>query len=102
MRKLMLAVLLLALVVPSLSFAADLASDANFAKSCAMCHGKDPSKPGTVAKTPLKNAAAKSNAELTKAITDGVPTSTPKMPAFKGKLTDAQISALVSEIKALK
>ena len=93
------AVLLLALVVPSVSFASDLASDANYKAKCAGCHG--PNGEGKIAKKPLKDAAAKGDAELTKVIEEGT-TTTPKMPAYKDKLTPEQIKALVAEIKALK
>ncbi len=99
MKKLLLAVLFLALVVPSMSFAADLASDANFKAKCAGCHG--PSGEGKIAKKPLKDAASKSDADLTKTIEEGT-TTTPKMPGYKDKLTADQIKTLVSEIKALK
>jgi len=50
----------------------------------------------------LKTRSDRSEAELTKAIEDGNPNSTPKMPTFKDKLTAEDIKALVEEIKALK
>ena len=40
-----------------------------------------------------------SDADLTATITNGKP---PKMPAYKGKLTDAQIKELVSFMRTLK
>jgi cytochrome c553 len=101
MKKMLCASLLLALAVPTMSFAADLASDPNF-KSCAMCHGAAGEGKAAMKTKPMKEYASKSEAELTKAITDGVATSTPKMPAYKGKLTDEQIKTLVGEIKASK
>ncbi|MFB3815834.1 MAG: cytochrome c [Terriglobales bacterium] len=101
MKKLLFAVLLLALVVPSTSFAADLAADANYKAKCAGCHGPA-GEGGKIAKKPLKEAAAKSDAELTKIIEEGTPNTTPKMPGYKDKLTADQIKSMVAEIKALK
>ena len=101
MKKLLCAVLFLALVVPSISFAADLASDANYKAKCAGCHGANGEGKPAMKTKPMKDYASKSDAELTNAIENGT-TTTPKMPAYKGKLTDEQIKALVAEIKAAK
>jgi cytochrome c553 len=101
MKKLLLAVLFLALLVPSMSFAADLATDANFKAKCAACHGPNGEGKPAMKIAPLKDAASKSDDELTKAIENGTTTS-PKMPAYKDKLTPDQIKTLVAEIKALK
>jgi mono/diheme cytochrome c family protein len=104
MKKLLLAALFTSLVVPSMVFAADLASDANFKAKCAMCHGANAEGKPAMKIAALKGAAGKSEAELIDTISKGM---TPagggmKMPAFTGKLTPEQIKALVSEIKALK
>ena len=99
MKKLLFAVLVLALVVPSLSFAADLASNADFKAKCAGCHGASGEGKPAMKTAPLKDSASKSEADLVKTITDGKP---PKMPAYKGKLTDAQIKDLAAAIKAQK
>jgi mono/diheme cytochrome c family protein len=99
MKKMLFVVLLLALVVPSMSFAADLASDANYKAKCAACHGANGEGKAAMKTAPLKDSASKSEADLTALIAKGKP---PKMPAFDGKLTPDQIKALVSEIKALK
>jgi len=99
MKKLLFAVLVLALVVPSLSFAADLASNADFKAKCAGCHGASGEGKPAMKTAPLKDSASKSEADLVKIITDGKP---PKMPAYKGKLTDAQIKDLAAAIKAQK
>ena len=101
MKKVLLAVLFLALVVPSMSFAADLTSDANYKAKCAVCHGANAEGKPAMKIAPLKEAAAKSEAELTKTIENGT-TTTPKMTGFKDKLTPDQIKTLVTEIKALK
>jgi cytochrome c6 len=98
MKKLLVAIVFL-LCACSMTFAADLASDATYKAKCAMCHGPNGEGKPNLKTTPLKNAAGKSDAELTQAITKGMP---PKMPAFAGKLTDDQVKELVSDIKALK
>lgn len=98
MKKLLFAVLLLSLVVPSLSFAADLASDANYKAKCAGCHGANGEGKPALKTAPIKEYAAKSDAELTESITKGKG----KMPAYDGKLTADQIKTLVAEIKAAK
>jgi cytochrome c553 len=101
MKKVLFSILALAVVVPSAAFAADLAADANYQAKCAVCHGKSAEGKPAMKVAPLKAAAAKSSAELTSTIENGT-TTTPKMPGFKGKLTDADIKTLVTEIKALK
>lgn len=71
---------------------------------CAMCHGPDGHGETPVGKTmKVKSLASPevqkmSDAELIKTITDGKN----KMPAFKGKLTEAEMKALVAHIRALK
>lgn len=88
---------LLAMALPQVA-AAQSAADTYKAK-CAMCHGADGSKSMMGAK-PLNGPDVQkmSAADLTNAITNGQG----KMPAYKGKLTDAQISGLVQYIKTLK
>jgi cytochrome c6 len=87
---------LFALALPPTAVAQ--AADTYKAK-CAGCHGADGSKSMMGAK-PLNGAEVQgmSDADLTAAITDGKG----KMPAYKGKLTDAQIKDLVSYIRTLK
>jgi cytochrome c553 len=101
MRKPWGTVLCLALVVPSVSFAADLTSDPNFKAKCAVCHGTNGEGKAALKTPPMKTAAGKSEADLIKIIENGT-TTTPKMPAYKGQLTAAAIKTLVAEIKALK
>jgi len=88
--------LVAAMAVPMV--AQDKAADLYKAK-CAACHGADGSKSMMGAK-PLSGAEvqAMSDADLNGAITNGKG----KMPAYKGKLTDAQITELVSYIRTLK
>ncbi len=97
MKKLWFAVLFVALVAPAM-YAADLASDANYKAKCAACHGANGEGKPALKTAPMKEYAAKTDAELTDAITKGKG----KMPAYDGKLTADQIKTLVSEIKALK
>ena len=88
--------LILALALPPIA-AADAAAD--YKAKCAGCHGADGSKSMMGAK-PLNgpDVQGMSDADLTAAITDGKG----KMPAYKGKLTDAQIKDLVGYIRTLK
>jgi cytochrome c6 len=69
-----------------------------------MCHGADGSGATPMGKSMgLKDLGSPaiqslSDADLTAAITNGKG----KMPAYKGKLTDAQISDVVSYLRTLK
>ena len=93
---------LLILVSASSLLAADGA--ALFKAKCAGCHGPDGTAQTAVGKN-LKirsfagaDVQKQSDGELTKIIEEGKG----KMPAFKGKLTGAEISALVKQIRSLK
>jgi mono/diheme cytochrome c family protein len=91
-----LLILALTLVVPA--FGQDKAADIYKAK-CAACHGADGSK-AMMGSKPLNGAEVKamSDADLTAEIANGKG----KMPAYKGKLTDAQIADLTAYIRTLK
>lgn len=80
--------------------AADLSSDAVYKAKCAMCHGANGEGKAALRTKPLKESAAKSEADLTKVIENGMPKTS--MKGYKGQLTEAQIKSIVSEIKALK
>jgi mono/diheme cytochrome c family protein len=74
-----------------------------FTAKCAICHGADGSGKTSIGKN-LKIAdfhspdvKKQSNAELKTVITDGKN----KMPAFKGKLTDAQIDQVIAYVRDL-
>ena len=75
-----------------------------FKAKCAMCHGADGSGATPMGKSMgMKDLGSAdiqrmSDADLTAAITNGKG----KMPAYKGKLTDAQIRDMVSYIRTLK
>jgi mono/diheme cytochrome c family protein len=85
----------------SVAMAADLTADPVYKTKCAICHGADGAGKAALKTPPLKDAAAKSEAELTDTITKGKP-GPPKMPEFGDKLSADQIKTLVSEIKAMK
>ena len=95
--------LITALALPSLASAQAKGQD-TFKAKCAMCHGADGSGATTMGKSMgLKDLGSSaiqsmSDADLNAAITNGKG----KMPAYKGKLTDAQITDLVSYIRTLK
>ena len=86
------------LALPLASFAADEAATL-YKSKCAMCHGTDGKKlPGTKAFA-SPEVQKMSEADLVATITNGKP---PKMPAYKGKLTDAQIKDLAKYVRTLK
>jgi mono/diheme cytochrome c family protein len=102
MKTLLFLVLVVALVVPTLSFAGDLASDENYKAKCAACHGvKGEGKPAMRTQT-LAVASGKSEADLTKIIEEGTTMGAMKMKGYKNDLKPEQIQALVMEIKSLK
>lgn len=99
MKKIAVLMLTAALLAPA-ALAADLGADANYKAKCAMCHGPNGEGKPAMKVAPLKDSAAKSEADLTKAINKGV--TPPKMPAYESKLTADQVKAIVVAIKALK
>jgi mono/diheme cytochrome c family protein len=95
--------LALALAIPTVAFAQGSGADI-FKAKCAMCHGADGSASTGMGKTmglkPLSSPEVQnmSDADLTALITNGKG----KMPAYKGKLSDADIAAVVKYVKTLK
>ena len=87
----------LALALPQIANAQNGAD--TYKAKCAMCHGADGSKT-TMGSKALNSAEVQkmSDADLTAEIENGKG----KMPAYKGKLTDAQIKDLVTYIKTMK
>ena len=75
-----------------------------FKAKCAMCHGPDGSGQTPVGKSlKVRNLGSadvqkQSDAELSRTIVDGKN----KMPANKGKLSDAEVKALIAHIRTLK
>jgi cytochrome c6 len=81
--------------------AQSLSSNDVYKTKCAGCHGANGEGKAAMKTKAMKEYASMSDAELTDAITNGKKSS-PPMPAYKGKLTDAQIKDLVAAIKAAK
>lgn len=79
---------------------------ATFAKKCTACHGKDGKGTAAMAKMfkikpeeldlTRDEAQKKPDADLTKMVNEGKN----KMPAFKGKLKDAEIADVLSYVRA--
>jgi mono/diheme cytochrome c family protein len=101
MRRVLCSVFVLSLVLSaaSVAFAADSGADLYKAK-CAGCHGADgTSKMPNVPPLGGADAQGKSDADLKAVIEKG---KAPKMPAYAGKLTDAQMDEVVKFIRTLK
>lgn len=83
---------------------AQSAGEATYKAKCQMCHGVNGAADTPTAKMmkvkPVSDPDMKklSADDMIKSTTDGKG----KMPAFKGKLTDAQISEVVTYIRTLK
>lgn len=102
-RKLaVLLTLSILIILPATLAAADGA--AIYKAKCAMCHAADGSGNTTMGKSmKLRDLRSpevqkQSDAELTTVTADGKG----KMPAYKGKLTDAEITALVAYMRSMK
>ena len=84
----------------SSSFAADAA--ATWSQNCASCHGKDGSGNTMMGKKlgvkDYTKEQSFSDAEATNVIKNGKG----KMKAYKGKLSDADVKALVAYVRSLK
>jgi mono/diheme cytochrome c family protein len=102
MRKLSKTALLIAsaMFCATVAFGADAA--ANWSQHCASCHGKDGSGNTTMGKKLAVKDYTKdqkfSDAEATETIKNGKD----KMKAFKDKLSDADVKALVAYVRGLK
>ena len=101
-RTMLLVMVLVVAIAPVAAFADDAV--VLFKSKCAMCHGADGSGDTPAGKSmkarDLRSAEVqKQSAEdLEKTINNGKG----KMPAYKGKLKEAEIDALVKYIKTLK
>ena len=86
------------IAICSLSAAAQDAA-ATYKAKCAMCHGPD-GKGGKMGTKDFASAEVQglSDAELIETISKGKP---PKMPAYEGKLKDAEIKDLVAYVRSL-
>jgi mono/diheme cytochrome c family protein len=102
--------LLIATIVSSAGIAAGADASATWNANCASCHGKDGSgatmmgkKLNTKDYRDAKVQAAFSDAEAERAIKEGVKTNgNETMKPFGGKLSDAEIKALVAYIRSFK
>lgn len=104
MKRIFLIALLLVSTV-AIAAAQDAAAGKGiFTSKCAICHGPDGKGDSPIGKSlkvaDLHSAAVQkmSDADLKTVITNGKN----KMPAFKGKLTDAQIDQVISYIRVIK
>jgi cytochrome c553 len=86
------------LAMSGMAAAGDLAADPIYKAKCAMCHGAAGEGKAAMKTEPLKNAAAKPEADLLAAMNKGKG----KMPGYEAKLKPEEIKALVASIKALK
>jgi len=98
MKRVLVAMLVCGLlaVCASPAFADDAA--ATFKAKCAMCHGSD-GKGGKMGTRDFASpeVKAETDAQLVDIITKGKG----KMPAYSGKLTDADIKSLVTYVRGL-
>jgi cytochrome c6 len=101
MKRLAFAVAIASLLAAGAARADDEAKEL-FEKKCAVCHGKDGHATPMGVKMGAKDLAALADPKgdlkpVVAAIESGKP---PKMQAFKGKLTEAQIEGLARYIRA--
>ena len=100
MKRKIIAFATIIIASAGIGFAADAA--ANWTQNCASCHGKDGSGNTMMGKKLAVKDYTKeqgfSDAEATNVITNGKG----KMKGFKGKLSDADVKALVAYVRSLK
>jgi cytochrome c6 len=100
----MIRIALLLFFAAALARADSIDSAATFKTNCAACHGADGRGQGPIGKAlHVKDLASdevqsQSDKELTRIIADGKG----KMPAYKSKLSDDDIAALVTFIRSLR
>jgi cytochrome c6 len=103
MNRKLLFITMLALLVAAASFAAAPGAADTYKSKCASCHGPDGKGQTSVGKAmkvrdlTSADVQKQSDAELQKVIEDGKG----KMPAYKAKLSVADISSLVAFIRGL-
>jgi len=98
MKRVLVAVLVCGLLAVCASPALADDAAATFKAKCAMCHGPD-GKGGKMGTRDFASAEVKAetDAQLTDIITKGKG----KMPAYGGKLSDADIKGLVDHVRSL-
>jgi len=99
MKRVLVAVLVCGLLAVCASPALADDAAATYKAKCAMCHGPD-GKGGKMGTRDFASAEVKAetDAQLTDIITKGKG----KMPAYGGKLTDADIKALVGQVRSFQ
>jgi len=103
MNRKLLSIMILALLVASVSFAAAPGAADTYKSKCATCHGPDGKGATSIGKSmkirDLSSADVQkqSDTDLQKIISDGKG----KMPAYKAKLSVADVSSLVAFIRGL-
>ena len=101
-KRLAVVMLVLAIIaLPLAAFAAEQGAEVfkSAKPACSMCHGTDGKKMTGTKEFASPDVQKMSDAELAATIKDGKP---PKMPAYKDKLTDDQVKALVAYIRSFK
>jgi cytochrome c6 len=103
MNRKLLFITVLVLLVASVSFAAAPGAADTYKSKCASCHGPDGKGATSVGKAmkvrdlTSADVQKQSDADLQKIISDGKG----KMPAYKAKLSVADVSSLVAFIRGL-
>jgi cytochrome c6 len=108
MKRKLLAAVIIVITTAAVGFSAD--ASALWNTNCAACHGKDGSGATMMGKKlnikdyrDAKVQAAFTDAEAERAIKEGVKTSGKEtMKPFGGKLSDADVKALVAYIRSFK
>lgn len=100
----MLTLVCVSLAAPALAQSGEANGEATYKSKCAMCHGADGLATSPMAKA-MSVPSVKSEAfgklsesEMVAATTNGKG----KMPAYKGKLTDEQIRAVIGYMRSME
>lgn len=101
MKPALAAALLALLLLPARPLAADGAEV--WRRKCAGCHGADGSG-GPKRLAPIAGPAlqAKTDAQLFDVVAQGITAPDRRMPAFRGKLADAEITAAIAWLRTLE
>ena len=106
MKKMITAVLSLALLSLGARAEVDKKTERTYKSKCASCHGADGKAETDQAKKmgvkPFAESASKSEADLKKAISDGTKSDKGEMEGYKDKLSAEEIDNLVKYVRTLK
>jgi mono/diheme cytochrome c family protein len=102
--KIRTGVTLLAMMAATATTAAFAQGADDYKAKCAMCHSADGTGKAAMKVPSFKapESVKESDAELTAAIKNGKGTGGIKMPAYAGKMTDAQIKDVVAYVRTLQ